>query len=37
MALAERKDTKDYIGIYHTGEWKLVNVKHHPEISNLIS
>jgi len=26
MALAERKDTKDYIGIYHTGEWKLVNV-----------
>jgi len=25
MALAERKDTKDYIGIYHTGEWKLVN------------
>lgn len=25
MALVERKETKDYIGIYHTGEWKLVN------------
>ncbi len=21
MSLAERKDTKDYIGIYHCGEW----------------
>lgn len=27
MALAERKDIKDYVGIYHTADWKLVNVK----------
>ena len=26
MALAERKDTKDYIGVYYTKDWKLVNV-----------
>ena len=26
MALAERKDVKDYIGIYYTKDWKLVNV-----------
>jgi len=27
MALAERKDTKDYIGVYYTCDWKLVNVR----------
>ena len=26
MALTEKKDTKDYIGVYYTGDWKLVNV-----------
>ena len=26
MALAERNDAKDYIGIYYTKNWKLVNV-----------
>jgi len=25
MALAERRDTKDYMGIYYTEDWKLVN------------
>ncbi|EAS04393.2 WD repeat WRAP73-like protein, putative (macronuclear) [Tetrahymena thermophila SB210] len=25
MALAERRDIKDYIGIYYTKDWKLVN------------
>jgi len=25
MALAERRETKDYIGIYYCGDWKLVN------------
>lgn len=25
MALAERRDTKDYIGVYYCGNWKLVN------------
>jgi WD40 repeat protein len=25
MALAERRETKDYIGIYYTRDWKLVN------------
>ena len=25
MALAERKDCKDYIGIYYCGDWKLIN------------
>ena len=28
MALAERKDSKDYIGVYCTQDWKLVNVIH---------
>ena len=27
MALVERKSTKDYIGIYSTADWKLVNVR----------
>ena len=27
MALAERKDAKDYIGIYFTKDWTLVNVR----------
>ena len=27
MALAERKDAKDYVGIYYTRTWELVNVK----------
>lgn len=26
MALAERKETKDYLGIYSTSDYKLVNV-----------
>ena len=26
MALAERKDVKDYIGIYFTKDWSLTNV-----------
>jgi hypothetical protein len=26
MALAERRDIKDYIGIYYTFNWKLLNV-----------
>eukprot|EP01017_Pseudomicrothorax_dubius_P017187 TRINITY_DN1948_c0_g1_i3.p1 TRINITY_DN1948_c0_g1~~TRINITY_DN1948_c0_g1_i3.p1 ORF type:complete len:296 (+),score=47.60 TRINITY_DN1948_c0_g1_i3:667-1554(+) len=25
MALAERKEAKDYIGIYYCGDWKLIN------------
>ena len=25
MALAERKESKDYIGIYYTGDWNLVS------------
>jgi len=27
MAIAERRDIKDYVGIYYTKDWKLVNVK----------
>jgi hypothetical protein len=27
MALAERKDTKDFIGIYNTEDWRLLNVR----------
>lgn len=26
MALAERSDCKDYVGIYYCGDWKLINV-----------
>jgi len=26
MALVERKDAKDFVGIYFTKNWKLVNV-----------
>ena len=26
MAIAERRDAKDYIGIYYCNDWKLVNV-----------
>ena len=25
MALAERNDCKDYVGIYYCGDWKLMN------------
>ena len=26
MALAERRDAKDYIGVYYSRDWKLVDV-----------
>ena len=32
MALAERRDSKDYIGIYHCGDWNLVR---HIQIDTL--
>ena len=25
MAIAERRDVKDYIGVYSTNDWKLVD------------
>jgi hypothetical protein len=25
MALAERREAKDFVGIYYCGDWKLVN------------
>ena len=28
MALAERREVKDYIGIYFTKDWNLVNVNY---------
>jgi hypothetical protein len=28
MALAERKEVKDYIGIYDCNTWTLLNVSH---------
>jgi len=27
MAIAIRKESKDYIEIYYIGDWKLVNVR----------
>lgn len=32
MAIAERRDIKDYVGIYYTKDWKLVNVREYNRI-----
>ncbi len=29
MALAERRETKDCIGVYYTQDWKLLNVRNN--------
>ncbi len=36
MALAERRDAKDYIGIYYCNDWKLVNVEFTSLFFNLL-
>ena len=35
MALVERRDSKEYVGIYSTQDWKLVNVTKLTRTHNL--